>query len=123
MEKIVIFWIAFIVFFSISCGQTTLCGNSIKSEAQSPDGKYLATLFQRDCGATTDFSTIVNIRPFDSKFNPDNGIVLLIGGQPNVSLRWIANSSLQIVCKNCLSNTVFKEENQWREIQISRKQE
>ncbi|MEK6280524.1 MAG: hypothetical protein AABN95_09255 [Acidobacteriota bacterium] len=38
------------------------CENTVRSEIKSPDGKYVVTLFERNCGATTDFSTIVSLR-------------------------------------------------------------
>lgn len=38
-----------------------MCANSVVSRASSPDGQHDAVLFQRDCGATTGFSTQVSI--------------------------------------------------------------
>ena len=42
-----------------ACSDT--CGNVEISRILSPDGKHEAVLFQRDCGATTDFSTQISI--------------------------------------------------------------
>jgi len=54
-----------ILFFALlgftGCGDS--CSNTIKAEGVSPDGKYVATAFIRDCGATTDFSPHVHLRP------------------------------------------------------------
>jgi len=33
------------------------CGNDVLTDLPSPDGKYKVVVFQRDCGATTGFST------------------------------------------------------------------
>jgi hypothetical protein len=41
------------------CGGT--CRNDIAQRATSPDGVWDAVLFQRDCGATTDFTTQVSV--------------------------------------------------------------
>jgi len=37
------------------------CSDAEIAEAKSPDGIYTAIMFQRDCGATTGFSTQVSI--------------------------------------------------------------
>ncbi|MGV1682500.1 hypothetical protein [Sphingopyxis sp. NJF-3] len=37
------------------------CANSRISRADSPDGLYSAVMFQRDCGATTTFSTQISV--------------------------------------------------------------
>jgi hypothetical protein len=44
------------------------CGNQLYQEVLSPDNKYKAVVFQRDCGATTGFSTRVSILRADAKF-------------------------------------------------------
>ena len=38
-----------------------MCGNSIISRTASPDDRHEALLFQRDCGATTGFTTQISI--------------------------------------------------------------
>lgn len=47
------------------------CSDTILSEATSPDGRWIATLFERDCGATTSYSTQLNLRPADKRFKSD----------------------------------------------------
>jgi hypothetical protein len=37
------------------------CANEVLSQAGAPDGRHKAVLFQRDCGATTSFSTQVSV--------------------------------------------------------------
>ena len=34
-----------------------VCGNDILTETRAPDGRFKVVVFQRDCGATTRFST------------------------------------------------------------------
>jgi hypothetical protein len=52
-------WIAAILLsLSASCN---LCDNREISRVPSPDGKVDAVIFERDCGATTDFSTQISI--------------------------------------------------------------
>ena len=45
--------------FVSSC--TDICSNEVIASALSPDGRYDAIIFQRDCGATTGFSTQISI--------------------------------------------------------------
>lgn len=40
------------------CG---VCGNDVVKSTPSPDGRWSAVLFQRDCGATTGFSTQISV--------------------------------------------------------------
>jgi hypothetical protein len=37
------------------------CGNTLIGRVDAPDGQHSAVLFQRDCGATTSFSTHVSV--------------------------------------------------------------
>ena len=44
------------------------CGEETRSEEVSPDGRYVAVEMVRNCGATTDYVTHVNLRSVESKF-------------------------------------------------------
>lgn len=46
-----------------------MCGNQIVSETYSPNKKYKAVIFVRDCGATTGYSTQVAIFEHDSQLS------------------------------------------------------
>ena len=54
-----------------------ICGNRIAREVSSPDGKWKAVLYERDCGATTDFSTQVSILRQRQDVGNDNGNVFI----------------------------------------------
>lgn len=47
------------------------CRNELAARIVSPGGAYEAVLFQRDCGATTGFSTQVSVLPAGA--SPGNG--------------------------------------------------
>ena len=51
-----------------------MCGNEIFQEASSPDNSYKAVVFQRDCGATTGFSTQVSILGTNDELLNEAGI-------------------------------------------------
>jgi hypothetical protein len=50
-------------FAAISSWMDGLCGNTEISRAPSPDGRYDAIIFERNCGATTGFATHVSLIP------------------------------------------------------------
>lgn len=83
------------------------CKNEILAELPSPDGAYKAIVFQRDCGATTGFSTQVSILRSRHSLGDDTGNVFVSdtnhgaapsgsGGGPEVGIRWMSSSSLVI---------------------------
>lgn len=45
----------------ILSGCSNACSNTVVDRANSPDGLHSAMMFQRDCGATTSFSTQVSV--------------------------------------------------------------
>lgn len=47
-------------FMALS-GCSDTCSNAIVSRARAPDGRHEAVMFQRDCGATTGFSTQISV--------------------------------------------------------------
>lgn len=94
------------------------CSDTILAEEKSPDGRYIATLFERDCGATTDFSTIVNLREINSKFDPDDGTIFVVSGRHPVKLIWKSEVELLVICK---SGEVFRSEPAWQNIKVSYK--
>jgi hypothetical protein len=74
------------------------CGNTVVAEAPSPNGKWIATHFERACGATTPFAQIVSLRqssqPFDG--DKDDNIVFVMKGEPKIRVSWQSDSSLKI---------------------------
>ena len=70
------------------------CDDEIQQKVDSPNGKFEAVVYYRDCGATTSIATHVGIKrnglfsEFDS--------VLVIDGKPVIALRWIGNEALEV---------------------------
>lgn len=95
------------------------CANTIKSEAQSPDGRYVATVYVRDCGATTDSSSIISLRPRSSRFNDEEGRVFVNKGEQPITLKWNNRVNLSIKCLGCSAETIFKHDKTWNDISIS----
>ena len=73
----------------------------------SPDGRWEAVLFERDCGATTDFATHVSLLSAGAKLpnkagnvftaDSDHGQAPLVAGNViSVSIKWAGRDSLEI---------------------------
>jgi hypothetical protein len=93
------------------------CVNNTKYESVSPDRRFIVTVFERSCGATTGFSTQVNIREssqlFDSK---SEGNILVTGGRKAIHLSWSDRSHLSV---SLLNVEIFKKEEMWNGISIT----
>jgi hypothetical protein len=79
----------------------------------------VATLFERNCGATTDFSTIVNLRESSVKFKGDDLGAVIVKGQHRIDLVWDDNTRLRLQCSDCRPEDIFKQERSWKEVEIS----
>ena len=85
-----------------------LCGNYIGKEVLSPDSKWKAVVFERDCGATTDFSTQISLingnqsLPHGSSgnvFTADSGrdkVRVDVKGILPIDLNWESNNTLVV---------------------------
>jgi hypothetical protein len=76
-------------------------------ERRSPDGRWNAVVFVRNCGATTDFSTHVSVLPAGTRLGKEPGNALVIGGDHKavsigvrgeiaVSVKWLSRNHLAI---------------------------
>ena len=74
----------------------SLCGNEIGYEEKSPNGQLKAVAFERDCGATTSFSTHISILPTNQKLPNEGGNVWVAKGDLKVRLRWEANDRIVV---------------------------
>lgn len=97
------------------------CDDRIRSEVSSADRKYVATLYIRNCGATTDYSSIVSIRESTSKFDgdADQNIVFVVKGQPDVAVKWNSLNEIRVQCRACVSRDILKHESSWNAVRIS----
>ncbi|HEX8235416.1 MAG TPA: hypothetical protein VF600_05625 [Abditibacteriaceae bacterium] len=90
------------------CNLPDPCSNSIISQVASPDGQQKAVVFDRDCGATTGFSTQVSILPVGDALPNDGGNLFVIDDNhgavpsaptssgPSVYVKWLSSTNLLI---------------------------
>ena len=77
----------------------------------SPDKKHKAVVFQRDCGATTDFSTQLSIIETDKELENNVGNIFIIDGEPKfVSPEIYWKSDKELVVNRSVSGIEYKAE-------------
>jgi hypothetical protein len=115
----VLFWIA-VMHFDPSCGE------EIKGEQRSPDGRYVAVLMERNCGATTRYVEHINLRRTDRKFSSgfldgtikDGEIFTLEtrddGG--SVEFEWVGRV---LTIHYPADEGVFKKQTTWKDVEIA----
>lgn len=95
------------------------CENEVLREIVSPDTKYVATVFKRDCGATTSYAQIIMIREKLSEFRGDNKEedIFTMNGLLDINVYW--KDSRHLVIEPPDANAVFVKRESWRDIAIS----
>ena len=80
-----------------------LCGEELMSEQTSPDGRHVAALMIRNCGATTDYASHVNVRSSGSSFRRGffdgtiiDGEIVTVAGAGRVRYCWLAAKRLNL---------------------------
>lgn len=113
--------VSVVLFWLLSAG----CGNQPYQQFVSENGLYKAVVFQRDCGATTGFSTQMSIIAADEELC-DNcaGDLFSADGHPEenkLKLQWNGDTELQVVLPDGIK--IYRRETQWQhwfdKVQIS----
>lgn len=63
------------------------CNDKVLEEVRSPDGKYIATIFESDCGATTAYSRHVLLRASESRFDGASAENIVFTARVSLALR------------------------------------
>ena len=96
-----------------------MCTNEVFGESLSPQRNLKTVVFERNCGATTGFSTHVSIMDAKEGVGYEGGNVFVIDGHPNdtgVVVRWIDDSQLEIFTPNLRG--VFLAERSWGKAEV-----
>lgn len=100
------------VWSVVSWGRPT-CSDTVLSDDISPDGHWIATLFERDCGATTYYSTQLNLRPATKRFKPDKQpSAIVIRTEGCIQYWWEGQSNLVVQLPD--DARVYRQE-QWQD--------
>lgn len=111
----------FFLTLLLSACNGSICSNEIRDEKASPDGKYIATFFERNCGATTPYVQVISLRSSSIKFNSENynDWVFTIHGKSDIEMYWEGIYKLQISFTQTSDKPTQRLK--WREITISYK--
>jgi hypothetical protein len=104
------------IMLTTSCG---LCSNQLVRAVRSQDGIVEATWYVRNCGATTDFSTIVSVHQPNGSYTDDSDLVFIAKGKYDLKLSWSGPRELTIDCKDCSRKNVFRETTHLGDIDIN----
>lgn len=73
------------------------CANSVVADVPSPDGLRRAVVFERDCGATTDFSAQVSVLGNGDELPDEGGNTFIAAGRgQSVSVLWPDSRELRV---------------------------
>lgn len=111
---------ALVSLFLVLTGCTLDCGYELIRETSSPDGKYIAAVFDSDCGATAPFSRQVLLRKGGTAFSGDNqeGVVFRVKGKRDLETRWI-NAEHLMVRRSPNRYDIFKEMGDWHGVKVT----
>jgi len=106
----------FCVLVMTACS-VDICGNTLIKHITSPKKNYVASIFERNCGATTPFIRVVSLRHYESNFDPENqeNWVFSIEGQPEVEVIWLNDGELKI---NYSAGIEPIETTKWNDVKI-----
>lgn len=103
------------------------CGNRVISRADAPDGLHTAVMFQRDCGATTGFSTQISVlkagaEPSDGgnafRADTDHGAAASGDwGGPWSEMKWIDDGTLLV--RYASGSRIFEQSQQVSGVRIN----
>ena len=101
------------------------CSEDFKFQTFSPDRRYVADVFDSNCGATSSVVRHVNLRLSTEGLSPDarglinNGLVLAVKHRPDIKLNWETPKSLLIECAGCTDEAIYRQEKQWQDVTIN----
>ena len=93
------------------------CSDKLVRQSWAPDRARIAAVVERNCGATTDFTTLVAV--LDAGDASGDDIVFVAKGSHKVELIWNSSTSLSIRCETCESKDVFKTADQSKGVTIN----
>jgi hypothetical protein len=112
--------IALLIALPALLGGCDQCSNDSIHQLPSPSGDLKVILFQRDCGATTGFSSQISLLPRSEKLPNDAGNIFIADQKqdgptgfwhgPLIKMAWLNNRTLEIRYHH--SARTFKKEQQ-----------
>lgn len=113
--KFFIFGIILIVLLvTFRCFISNMFSNSLISEQHSPDGRLKVVVFERDGGATTDWSTQISVMRSRKKLNDrDTGNIIVMDGScvegSDYSICWVDDATIEVFIADSVKTYQKKE--------------
>lgn len=95
---IAVYVVTMLLLFDFEERQMSRAHDTIFAVVKSPDNQTIATVYDRDMGATTGFATLVSLHRSHALFAFDRDTILSITGRPKITLKWENKKTLLIIC-------------------------
>jgi len=86
-----------------------ICSDKVVHRVTSPDGLLIATYYVRNCGATEDFVSTVNLQSAQSKFNGGEDVLFTATGRHQIDIEWTTAKHLHLHCDSCKRDLIYRE--------------
>jgi len=96
-----------------------LCEDDERASVVSPDGRSTVRVFIRNCGATTPFITVAEVR-FTRSWFPHRELVYVEEGTEDLVPVWETPERLVIECAGCPARGLLT--NRWNDVVVSLRQ-
>jgi len=97
---------------------SALCKDDVQTASASPRGNFIASVKLRDCGATTDFSSVISIKDVGGSSQISEEDVFVLRGDNAISIKWIDDNTLKVECEECDPKNIFKKLESWNRVEI-----
>lgn len=101
-----------VVFSLAGC---SLCDLEVRTRAKSPNGRYVATAYEKNCGATVAYLTEVTIEPVWGLTAPVR--LIQVEQKQRIDLQWVNNGQLVVRCRTCTGRFVSSV-NRWQGVTV-----
>lgn len=98
-----------VVSVALSVAGCSPCADEVIWRRLSPDAKLTATVFLRDCGATTKPVSWVTVHPSAERYDKEKDIALTADRVQKIEVTWTDNSNLSIRCLTCQRSEVHAQ--------------
>ena len=92
------------------------CANSAIAEYSAPGGRIKAVVFERDCGATTGFSSQVSLLSIGESLPNESGNIFVANHAGGVRVSWRSDTNLRI--EHHANARLFKSEPQYENVSV-----
>lgn len=112
-----LFFLFLLLSVTASCG-SGFCSNTVVAEIVSPNRVYVASVFKRNCGATTPCISIVGLRYFNEEFDPErhDNWVFVAHDDIEVKVLWRTENEISIFYPGI--NDELTKRGAWNEVNV-----